>query len=163
MLLVVVDGDGVECTLVEGGVVNGDKAEAWCVVEKAVVLDATVEVGEDEVVLEFVVKVGAVDGGVEAAEGSDVVAEGEGAVVLGFGTVLREKEREKKRSHGALTFSKHFCVCSETIFAHTTLHHISYNNATHGGVLLMFQSCSVAGFPAKVMTILLWKGGDGKF
>lgn len=32
VLLVVVDGDGVECTLLEGGAVKGDKAELLGVV-----------------------------------------------------------------------------------------------------------------------------------
>lgn len=97
------DGDGVvEYTVMEGGVVNGNKAVVLCVVEGAFVLEAVVALGLglDDVVLVLAVEVEVVDGGVEGVEGSVFV--GVVVVVLGFCTVLGERESEgRELSHSS--------------------------------------------------------------
>lgn len=90
------DGDGVEYVVVEGGVVNRDKAVVLCVVEGAVVLGGVVEFGVDDVVLVVVVEAGVADGGVGGVEGDAVVViEGVVVVVMDFGTVLQGREKGK--------------------------------------------------------------------
>lgn len=110
------------------------------------VLEAVVVVGVNEVVLVVVVKVGAVDGEVEVAEGPDVVFEGVVFVVSGFGTVLIESEgeggggKEKCWNVLRLTQTHTQCSCSHCIASHFLQHYHTWWG------LLMLWSCSDAGY-----------------